>query len=62
MAPDVRDKAFEPFYTTKHRGTGLGLPIARRMIEAHGGQIAIDAADGGGTVVSIHLPARRVGN
>lgn len=62
MSPDVRDKAFEPFYTTKHRGTGLGLPIARRMIEAHGGQIAIDAADGGGTVVSIHLPARRVGN
>jgi two-component system, sporulation sensor kinase A len=58
IPPEVREKAFEPFYTTKHRGTGLGLPIARGMIEAHGGHIAIAAADGGGTIVSIHLPAR----
>jgi len=59
MPPEVRDKAFEPFFTTKHRGTGLGLPIARGMIEAHGGRIAIAAAEGGGTIVSIHLPAGR---
>jgi PAS domain S-box-containing protein len=56
MPPDVRAKAFEAFFTTKHRGTGLGLPIARRVVEAHGGAIDINAAEGGGTVVSIQLP------
>jgi PAS domain S-box-containing protein len=56
MPPEVRQKAFDAFFTTKHRGTGLGLPIARRIVEAHDGQIAIAPADGGGTVVSIHLP------
>jgi signal transduction histidine kinase len=59
MPPEVREKAFEAFFTTKHRGTGLGLPTARRIIEAHGGEIAIDAPAGGGTVVSISLPAGR---
>jgi PAS domain S-box-containing protein len=56
MPSDVREKAFDAFYTTKHRGTGLGLPIARRVVEAHGGQIDIAAAEGGGSVASIHLP------
>jgi signal transduction histidine kinase len=59
MPTEVREKAFEPFFTTKHRGTGLGLPIARGMIEAHGGQITIDAAEGGGTIVSVDLPVGR---
>ena len=57
MPSDVRAKVFEPFFTTRSRGTGLGLPIARRVVEAHGGTIAVDAAPGGGTVVSITLPA-----
>jgi PAS domain S-box-containing protein len=57
MPPEVREKVFEAFFTTKHRGTGLGLPTARRIVEAHGGQIAIDSPAGGGTVVSISLPA-----
>jgi PAS domain S-box-containing protein len=57
MPEDVRQKAFDAFFTTKHRGTGLGLPIARRVVEAHGGQIDIATATGGGTVVSIQLPA-----
>ena len=59
MPPEVREKAFEAFFTTKHRGTGLGLPTARRIVEAHGGEIAIDAPARGGTVVSISLPAAR---
>jgi two-component system CheB/CheR fusion protein len=57
MPREVREKAFDAFFTTKHRGTGLGLPTARRIVEAHGGEIAIDAPAGGGTVVSISLPA-----
>jgi PAS domain S-box-containing protein len=57
MPDDVRGKAFDAFFTTKHRGTGLGLPIARRLVDAHGGQISIaPAPDGTGTVVSIRLP------
>jgi PAS domain S-box-containing protein len=59
MPPEVREKAFDAFFTTKHRGTGLGLPTARRIVEAHGGQIAIETSAGGGTVVAISLPASR---
>ncbi len=53
---DVRAKAFDAFFTTKHRGTGLGLPIAKRIIDAHGGAIQIDVPDTGGTTISISLP------
>lgn len=56
MPPEIREKAFDAFFTTKHRGTGLGLPIARRVVEAHGGAIDISPADGGGTTVSIQIP------
>jgi PAS domain S-box-containing protein len=55
---EVREKIFQPFFTTKARGTGLGLPTARRLIEAHGGTIAILCPPGGGTRVTIQLPAR----
>jgi two-component system sensor kinase FixL len=56
MPDDVRDKAFDAFFTTKHRGTGLGLPIARRVVEAHGGTMHIDVPPGGGTTISVDLP------
>jgi len=56
IPPDARRRIFEPFFTTKSRGTGLGLPIARQAIEAHGGDIAVDCPQDGGTVVEIRLP------
>jgi len=53
---DIRGKIFTPFFTTKSRGSGLGLPTAKRLIEAHRGQIAIDCPPTGGTNVVIRLP------
>ena len=52
---EVLDRIFTPFFTTKARGSGLGLPTAKRLVEAHHGSISI-ASPGGGTVVTIRLP------
>ena len=60
IAADVRERIFTPFFTTKARGTGLGLVTARRIVEAHAGRIAIDSAIGGGTTVTIELPVTSV--
>lgn len=51
-----RARIFEPFHTTKTQGTGLGLAVTRRIVEAHGGTIAIGDAVGGGAVFHIEIP------
>ena len=53
---DIREKIFTPFFTTKSRGTGLGLPTAKRLIEAHRGRITVDCPSDGGTTVTVLLP------
>jgi signal transduction histidine kinase len=53
-----RQKAFEPFVTTKVRGTGLGLAICKRIVEAHGGVIAVGDGPGPGAEVLVTLPRR----
>jgi PAS domain S-box-containing protein len=53
---DIRDKVFTPFFTTKSRGSGLGLPTVKRLIEAQNGQVAINCPAAGGTTVVIRLP------
>jgi two-component system sensor kinase FixL len=53
---EIREKIFTAFFTTKARGTGLGLPTAKRIIEAHAGKIHVDCPPAGGTVVTVHLP------
>ena len=53
---DVRSKLFQPFYTTKARGTGLGLATAKRLMESQGGGIRVDCPPHGGTAVTIELP------
>ena len=53
---DVRPKIFNPFFTTKARGTGLSLPTAKRLIEALHGAIDIECPVSGGTIVTIQLP------
>ena len=53
---ELVDKVFEPFFTTKQSGIGLGLPSVKKIIEEHGGTIAIGSAVGEGTTVTIRLP------
>jgi len=53
---DVLEKVFEPFYTTRAHGTGLGLNIAKRIIEAHGGEIRVSSDETDGTRFEIALP------
>ena len=58
IPPELRARVLEPFFTTKARGGGLGLPIARRTAELHGGSLTLDGPAGGGTVVTLELPRR----
>jgi signal transduction histidine kinase len=50
------NRVFEPFYTTKKKGSGLGLMIVRRIIRAHGGRIEIDSRLDQGTSIRVWLP------
>lgn len=56
LTEEQQQKVFDAFYTTKSSGTGLGLAIVRRIVEAHGGQIALGAASTGGAEFVITLP------
>ncbi|HEY7446076.1 MAG TPA: HAMP domain-containing sensor histidine kinase [Vicinamibacterales bacterium] len=56
MDTDALRRVFEPYFSTKTRGTGLGLPIAKRNVELNGGTIAVDSQKGVGTTVTIELP------
>ncbi len=55
MSPEVLAKIFEPYFTTKNRGMGLGLSIVKRIIEDHNGEIVFESASGKGTQVTIYL-------
>ena len=56
IPPEEMEKIFNYYYTTKEKGVGLGLPIAHRIIEAHGGQLKIESRVGTGTKVTVTLP------
>jgi len=57
VRPEVLHKIFEPFFTTKREGVGMGLAISRSIVEAHGGGIWAEAADGSGLTIQFSLPA-----
>lgn len=57
IAADQLPRIFQPFFTTKSQGTGLGLPIAARIVEQHGGRIRVASEPGRGSVFTITLPA-----
>lgn len=56
ITPESKDRIFEPFYSTKPGGNGLGLPTVRRIIEAHGGTVVVESEPGRGTRFILRLP------
>lgn len=56
IPPELLGHLFEPFYTTKDAGTGLGLSVCRRIVEAHGGRLSVESKPGRGSTFRIHLP------
>jgi two-component system, sporulation sensor kinase E len=62
MSTDALSRVFEPYYTTKASGSGLGLLIVRRIVREHGGELAIESTEGKGMTLTIRLPlaAQRV--
>jgi two-component system cell cycle sensor histidine kinase PleC len=66
MTPREVETALEPFgqieagHTRRHEGTGLGLPLAQRLAELHGGALTVDSVKGVGTTVTVILPPARV--
>ena len=55
---DVLEKLWSPFFTTKAKGMGLGLPICKRIIEAHGGKISVESQLGKGTTFTVTFPIK----
>jgi signal transduction histidine kinase len=61
LSAGARERLFRPFFTTKEKGTGLGLALAKKVTDAHGGTLAVEDRPGGGTVARVALPAARPG-
>ncbi len=59
IAPENLEKIWEPFFTTKKHGAGLGLPTALAIVRRHGGQVGVDSTVGVGTVFTVFLPQAR---
>jgi len=57
IPPSLKDRVFQPFFTTKRTGTGLGLAIVKNLVELHGGFVSLHSAQGRGTTVTIDLPS-----
>src|SRR5690606_24486729 len=57
MTPDILDRIRKPYYTTKEGGSGLGIAIARGIIEQHGGTLCFESTSGRGTTATVLLPS-----
>jgi signal transduction histidine kinase len=58
---DIKEKIFDPFYTTKEGGTGLGLSISKKIVESYGGTLTLSDAEQGGACFIVFLPEQRFG-
>jgi signal transduction histidine kinase len=56
MSAENLSRVFEPYFTTKPSGTGLGLLIVRRIVREHGGELSIESTQGEGLTLTIRLP------
>ena len=57
IAPELRERVFDPYFTTRHEGTGLGLAIVKKIVLQHGGEISAGARPDGGATFTLALPA-----
>ena len=55
---EIRDRLFEPFVTGRPGGTGLGLAVVQRAVEAHRGLLLVDSAPGRGTTFTVYFPVK----
>jgi signal transduction histidine kinase len=62
IAPDVRPRVFEPFFTSRERRAGIGLPLARRIAALHGGDVRLEPRDAGGTRATLVLAGATLDN
>ena len=56
MPPEVQERLFQPFFTTRPEGTGLGLAIVRSVIDTHGGEVTVESKPGQGSTFCVTLP------
>jgi two-component system sensor histidine kinase FlrB len=56
IAPSIQSRVFEPFFSTRPAGTGLGLAVVKTVADAHGGDLALHSETGGGTCIELKLP------
>jgi signal transduction histidine kinase len=57
IRPEHREQIFNPFFTTKSSGVGLGLPIAARIVDEHGGRLAVQSEQNQGSTFVVQLPS-----
>ena len=57
MDVDTISKLFTPFFTNKRKGTGLGLPVSKKIIDDHGGSIRVESRPDSGSIFTINLPS-----
>jgi signal transduction histidine kinase len=60
IPPEIRDKIFSAFFTTKARGTGLGLAVVKKVMDRHGGRVELDSAVGQGTTFRLFIPVAQL--